>query len=102
MEEKLKHIIFITVFLNSFNVFASDPKFDLRLTNRNYISSNEGYFDIVLRHTNPDQSDFLYAGGEFVILLNSEFQNDHLNYIYTKDTATYGTDRIPPSMSVKF
>jgi hypothetical protein len=67
MEEKLKHIIFITVFLNSFNVFASDPKFDLRLTNRNYISSNEGYFDIVLRHTNPDQSDFLYAGGEFVI-----------------------------------
>ena len=94
-KEKLKYLFFIILFLFNFDLFAANPKFDLRLTNRNYISSNEGYFDIVIKHTNPGQSDFLYAGAEYVIILNTDFQTEHLNYIYAIDTATYGTERIP-------
>lgn len=95
-KEKQKYFFFLILFFIFSEAFASDPKFDLRLTNRNYISSNEGYFDIVLKQTNPDQTDFLYAGGEYIIILNTDFQSEHLNYTYSIDTATYGTERIPP------
>lgn len=93
--EKLKYFLVAVVFLYNINITSADPTFDLRLTNRNYISSNEGYFDVVIKHTNPAQSDFKYAGGEYVIILNSDFQTEHLNYIYSIDTATYGRERIP-------
>jgi hypothetical protein len=73
-----------------------DPKFDLRLTNRNYISSNEGYFDIILKHTNPQQSNFLYTRGRYVIALDTSFVSEHLRYVYSKDTSTFGNVRIPP------
>ena len=78
------------------DVYASEPRFQLSLTNRTYISSNEGYFDILIKHTNYPQTDFRYAGGQYYISLDTFFLSDHLHYIYTKDTATYGTDRIPP------
>ncbi|HMR40155.1 MAG TPA: hypothetical protein PKA90_06955 [Ignavibacteria bacterium] len=94
-KEKLTLIIIIVTLFRGTEAFAEDPNFDLRLTNRNYISSNEGYFDIVLRHRNPEQSDFLYAGAEYVIILNTDFQTEHLNYVYSIDTATYGSERIP-------
>ncbi|MBK8550026.1 MAG: hypothetical protein IPL53_02785 [Ignavibacteria bacterium] len=82
--------------INSGVVSAEDPRFDLRLTNRNYLSSNEGYFDIVLKQVNPGQVDFLYAGGRYVIKLDTFFLSEHLNYSYSKDTSTYGMERIPP------
>ena len=75
---------------------TSEPNFQLSLTNRTYISSNEGYFDILIKHTNYPQTNFRYAGGQYYISLDTFFLSDHLHYIYTKDTATYGTDRIPP------
>ena len=78
------------------DVYASEPRFQLSLTNRTYISSNEGYFDILIKHTNYPQTEFRYAGGQYYISLDTFFLSDHLHYIYTKDTATYGTDRIPP------
>lgn len=78
------------------DVYAAEPRFQLSLTNRNYISSNEGYFDILIKHTNYPQTEFRYAGGQYYISLDTFFLSDHLHYIYTKDTATYGTDRIPP------
>lgn len=93
---KLLFICLSIILLNSEMVTAEDPRFDLRLTNRNYLSSNEGYFDIVLKHINPDQSNFLYAAGQYVIKLDTFFLSEHLNYVYSKDTSTFGTDRIPP------
>lgn len=93
----LKRLIYVFFILVCFeNIYAADPKFQLQLTNRNYISSNEGYFDILIKHTNYPQTEFNYAGGQFIITLDTMFISDHLHYIYTKDTATYGTDRIPP------
>lgn len=91
---RLLFILFILV-CNE-NIFAADPKFQLLLANRTYISSNEGYFDILIKHTNYPQTEFNYAGGQFVITLDTTFISDHLHYIYTIDTATYGADRIPP------
>jgi hypothetical protein len=90
---RLIYVFFILVCFE--NVYAADPKFQLLLTNRTYISSNEGYFDILIKHTNLYQTDFKYAGGQFIITLDTMFISDHLHYIYTKDTSTYGEDRIP-------
>ncbi len=90
-------LLFVLLFKISLaDANASEPGFQLSLTNRTYISSNEGYFDILIKHTNYPQTDFRYAGGLYYITLDTFFLSDHLHYIYTKDTATYGTDRIPP------
>ena len=72
------------------------PEFLLKLTNRTYLSSDRGYFDIVLINTNFQSSELRYSSGKYVIILDQSFLPDHLNYVYSKDTATYGTERIPP------
>lgn len=90
-------IVFVYLLIVSLaDASTSEPNFQLSLTNRTYISSNEGYFDILIKHTNYPQTDFRYAGGQYYISLDTFFLSDHLHYIYTKDTATYGNDRIPP------
>ncbi|MBK8983121.1 MAG: hypothetical protein IPM38_12535 [Ignavibacteria bacterium] len=85
------------LFSNLSAVFSQHPLFELKLSNRTYLSSNLGFFDIMLTHTNFQNSEFRYSSGKYVIILDASFLPDHLNYIYTIDTATFGSDRIPPS-----
>jgi len=85
------------LFSNLSAVFSQHPLFELKLSNRTYLSSNLGYFDVMLKHTNFEISEFRYSSGKYVIILDGTFLPDHLSYIYSKDTATYGSVRIPPA-----
>ncbi|MBS1519059.1 MAG: hypothetical protein JSS91_13310 [Bacteroidetes bacterium] len=95
---KIRKFIFSVLLLSIFSsaAYSVDPEFELKLTNRNYISSNLGYFDIVLVHKNYPQTELKYSSGKFTIILDYSYSDEHLNYIYSIDTATYGTERIPP------
>lgn len=92
---KLVFSIFLLCTFTSIS-YSQIPTFELKLTNRNYLSSNLGFFDVVLKHTNFPQTDFRYSRGRFVIILDQSFLPDHLNYFYSLDTSTYGIERILP------
>lgn len=93
---KLVFSIFLLCIITSIS-YSQNPNFELKLTNRNYLSSNLGYFDVVLKHTNFLQTEFRYSSGKFAIILDQSFLPDHLNYYYSKDTSTFGRRRISPN-----
>ncbi|HAY34752.1 MAG TPA: hypothetical protein PK536_13375 [Ignavibacteria bacterium] len=96
MKIRITVLSLFLLFSNLSSVFSIHPKFDLKLSNRTYLSSNSGFFDVILTHVNYEIPEFRYSSGKYVIILDGSFLPDHLNYTFAKDTATYGIVRIPP------